>query len=149
MTKKSSNKDAVLPVRVRLTDSTAESDMYLLSQVTSDASTNLPALMDDYVPMHHFGHETYPPFLSSGWNLILPSTTPTLHFLAPEETLEDEQPQSHLFYSYISAELNAEGVQFGDYVDPFMHDVVADENGQPQMIAPDAGKCVTHSESLC
>lgn len=116
--------------------------MYVLSQVSPDALANLPTLVNDYVPMHHFGHDTDLPFLSSGWNIILPSTTPTLQFSAPEEILEDEQPQPHLFYSYISAELNAEGVQFGDYIDPFMHDVVVDENGQPQMIGPDGGKCI-------
>lgn len=145
MTKKHVDKEAALPIRNRSNDSGIDSEMYvLLEQVTPDSSTNVPILMHDYAHMHQFGHETNPPFFSSRWNILLPSTTPTLQFPAPEDTPEDELPQPHLFYSHISAELNAEGVRFEGYVDPFMHDVFLDENGQPQMIAAGAGKYMAH-----
>lgn len=144
MTKKHVNKKAAVPIRARSVDNKAESEMYIHDHVTPGASTDVPPLTYDPAHMHQFGPEMNAQYFPTTYNIILPSTTPTLQFPAPEETPEDEQAQAHLFYSYILAELNAEGVQFDENVNPFLNDLTVDEGVQPSMFAPHVGKCIDH-----
>jgi hypothetical protein len=141
MTKKNVNTVADLPIRARGVDPEPESAMYVHDP---DFTTDIPTFVPDHAHMHHFGPGINTQFFPSGYNILLPCTTPTLQFPAPDDSPEDELPLSPLFYSYVSAELNAEGVRFDEYVDPFAHDVIVDENGQPQRIAPGAGKYTDH-----
>lgn len=148
MTKKHVNRKAAFSIRARSIDTKAEFDMLVPDHGTPGSSTDVPSFTYDCARMHQFGTGMNAQYFPSDYNILLPSTTPTLQFSAPEEVLEDEQPQPHLFYSYILAELNAEGVQFDENVNPFMNDLNFDEHGQSQMISPNAGKCMNHNSDL-
>lgn len=148
MTKKHVNRKAALSIRARSIDTKTGFDMYVPDHGTSGSSTDAPPFTYDCAHMHHFGSGMNAQYFPTGYNILLPSTTPTLQFYAPEEAPEDEQPQPHLLYSYILAELNAEGVQFDENVNPFTNDLNIDEHVQPQMMGFNAGKYIDHDSEF-
>lgn len=142
MTKKHVNTKAVVAIRRRPADKNSQSDMYIEEQYAADSSGEASSFNTGYPQMYHFGDGANAHIVFAGSNTLLPYTIPTLQFPAPLDTPEEELPQQHLFYSFIAAELNASGVNFGGYRHPFMNDSVADEYNQPLMTSPDAGESI-------
>lgn len=134
-------KAAVLAIRRRSADIETKSDMYTEEQLNLASSQEPSSFRHEYPQMYRFGPGASAHTFFEGSDNFQPYSLPTLQFPAPMEVSEEELPQPHLLYSYISAELNASGVRFEGYVHPFMNDSIADENGQPQITLADAGRC--------
>lgn len=146
MTRKHVDSRTALNPRRRIVDEKVKSNMLVPSHDIANLSIN-EQQADQYdsdlnqMHMYQFAGETNIHDVPTEYNIILPYSTPTLQFPAPSQVVEEEEaPQPNMLHSLIADELFASGIYFEDQLNPFMQELIADENGERLPAPPHAGK---------